>query len=457
MPDVDAAFNNFDAISYAKGNACLRQLAFWLGPETFFAGVDRHLSRHRFGTATLANLVEALQSVTDRDVSGWVERWLRTTGHDTIRVVRSARDGAEGMPSLLREGSRPHRVRVHGYDRSRGGGLLPVWEEVVDLSDDEVALPAADLVVPNSTGDTFARVVLDDRSREHAREGLDAVPHEHPRVLLWSTLLDEAARAELPVHALVGLVEAHLPGERAAVAVEHVLARSVATVRTVAVPEEVVRLLDRLSSVAMSVLDARDGRELPTALVQSVISAVLGTTHDEDLLRRWLGVGGPAGPLAPTHRWDAVVRLAALGQDVGRLVEEELRDDGSSTARLAALSARAAAPDAAAKRAALEQLLAEGTSNRELLALARGLWSAERRDLVDGLVPAFLHGAGDVGRRGQAMALVVGRATPTFRWSSEQRAALEHALQDHTLPPVLARTWADLLHDQRRTARHDPR
>ncbi len=90
MPDVDAAANNFDAISYAKGNSALRQLVTWLGDDDFLAGVNAYLTRHRFGNATLADFVDALDEATDRDVRGWVEAWLRTTGFDTLRVTRDA-------------------------------------------------------------------------------------------------------------------------------------------------------------------------------------------------------------------------------------------------------------------------------------------------------------------------------------------------------------------------------
>ena len=99
-PDVDAAANNFDMISYAKGNAALRQLVTWLGDETFLAGLNAYLTRHRLGNATLADFVSALDADSERDVLDWAERWLRTTGFDTIRV---ARDGE--VPVLTLEGS----------------------------------------------------------------------------------------------------------------------------------------------------------------------------------------------------------------------------------------------------------------------------------------------------------------------------------------------------------------
>ena len=178
-----------------------------------------------------------------------------------------------------------------------------------------------------------------------------------------------------------------------AVIVEHVLTRAAAAVRSVAVPEDVPGLLDQLARTAVEMLD----RDLPAAAVLSLVGTVVGTSRDTALLHGWLRDGGPRGRLAPTHRWDALVRLAELGEQVEDAVEAELRRDSSSAGRLAALSAGAAVPEATVKRAALDRLLAEDTSNRELGALSRGLWSAEQRDLVDPLVTAYLERAPEVG------------------------------------------------------------
>ena len=87
-------------------------------------------------------------------------------------------------------------------------------------------------------------------------------------------------------------------------------------------------------------------------------------------------------------------------------------------------------------------------SPSEVLALARGVWSPEQRDLVDPLVERHLEDMAVVARRGQAMALVAGRSAPSFRWRPEQLAALRQAAAADGLPPALARAWADLAHDQ---------
>lgn len=442
VPDVDAAFSNFDAISYAKGNACLRQLSFWLGEEVFLAGVNAHLTSARFGTATLDDFVSSLSSVTDRDVAGWVRAWLRTSGHDTLVLERTG----EGVV-LRREGSRPHRLRVTGYAVPAGDAALPtVWEQVVDLGEEPVTLPGADLVVANSTGDTFARVLPDAPSAGAVRAHLSRVPDTHHRAVLWAQLLDAAWRGEVAPTELLEMVEQHLPPEQDAAVVEHVLARLVPLIVRAEDPAALTGATERVSIVALRLLDLG----ATGAVAQSAAAAVLATTHDSVLLRSWLADEAPAGRLTPAQRWDVLVRLTQLGEDTDALVRAERAQDPSETGRLGELTARAARPQADAKEEALRLLLGEHTTNREIVALARGLFDAERRDLVDPLLERFLDGAVAVARRGQALAQVVGRATPVAQWSDDQLALLERAAVGEGLPPALARAWGDLAFDQRR-------
>ena len=57
VADAAQALLNFDGISYAKGASVLRQLVAWLGDEAFLAGLNAHFAAHRFGNATLADLL----------------------------------------------------------------------------------------------------------------------------------------------------------------------------------------------------------------------------------------------------------------------------------------------------------------------------------------------------------------------------------------------------------------
>jgi len=111
VPDTAAALLNFDGISYAKGASALRQLVTWLGEKDFLAGINDHFARHRFGNATLADLIDSLARATDRDVRTWAADWLRTTGVDTLTPEPVEADGHWSL-RVERDGSRPHRRRL---------------------------------------------------------------------------------------------------------------------------------------------------------------------------------------------------------------------------------------------------------------------------------------------------------------------------------------------------------
>ena len=59
--DADAALQDFDGISYAKGAAVLKQLVAHLGDEVFLAGLRDYFSTHAYGNAALADLLAAWQ------------------------------------------------------------------------------------------------------------------------------------------------------------------------------------------------------------------------------------------------------------------------------------------------------------------------------------------------------------------------------------------------------------
>src|SRR5262249_18409082 len=154
------------------------QLVTWLGWDTFVKGTNVYLTRHRFGNAELADYLEALDSVTDRDVRAWAESYLRTTGFDTIRVTR---DG--DVPVLVREGSRPHRFSVAGVE-----GAPVTGPRLVALEPEPLALPdlAGRPVIPNAADEAYAAVLLDDVSWQAAVDGLSALPDPLLRAVTWT-------------------------------------------------------------------------------------------------------------------------------------------------------------------------------------------------------------------------------------------------------------------------------
>ena len=315
VPDVDAALTNFDSISYAKGSSVLRQLVTWLGDDAFLAGVNDHLTRHRFGNATLDDFVASLDGASDRDVREWVRVWLRTSGFDTVRVTR---DG--DVPVLSREGIRPHRFTVTAYDDR----LRPVGSRLVDLGDEPVRLDewSGAVVVPNGRGETFARVRLDELSWAAVAGHLTDVEDSLTRTVLWATAFDLTETGDLDADGFVDLVAAHLPREQHATLVRNVLQHATGRLLPLRVPAgDAAAVVDRLADACRAGLSAAPDEQVAVALTQGLAA----TSRDAALLRGWLDAGRTEAGVAidPGMRWRVVHRLAEIGAADEALVEAE--------------------------------------------------------------------------------------------------------------------------------------
>ena len=92
--DVETVEQNFDGITYAKGASILKQLQAYVGRDAFLAGVRRHFANHAFGNATFDDLLAALAEASGRDLLGWADQWLKTTGINTIRPRFTVQNGS---------------------------------------------------------------------------------------------------------------------------------------------------------------------------------------------------------------------------------------------------------------------------------------------------------------------------------------------------------------------------
>lgn len=433
VPDVDAAATIFDAISYAKGNAVLRQLVTWLGDETFLSGVNAYLTRFRFGNATLPDLVEAFaEAAPGRDVRGWVEAWLRTTGFDTITVHRG-----DDVPVLRRRGTRPHRFTVTAYDTE----LREVGSRMVDLADDPVALVefAGRVVVVNAYGETYAEVAHDDVSLSHLRAGLTRIDDPLVRAVLWGDLLQG------PAADVLDLVRDQLPHEADASLAAAIVRRLTGPGLYRDVPPAQVE--DALAVVAAACGDGIAASGDDVDRVRALLPGWAAGTRAVGALRGALDEGR-VGPLdlTLTERWQLLVRLASLGELDEEAIEAERLAAPGVVADLGAARARAARPAPEAKAGAWAAAADPAVDNRRFATLMAGLWSSSRTELSAPYVARYLREAPAWAARGQAFAQVVGRAAPPQRLTPSELDLLRHQLVGD-LPTVLRRQWDDWVDD----------
>ncbi|MFZ4297135.1 aminopeptidase N [Streptomyces cinereoruber] len=457
VPDTASALLNFDGISYAKGASALRQLVTWLGEKDFLAGINIHFKRHKFGNATLADFIDNLAAATDRDVHGWAEQWLRTTGVDTL-TPRLDGEGLHWNLTVDRAGTRPHRISAGLYDRDPSGDLVLREHRELDVPQDapaELTGPRPALVVLNDGDLTYTKLRFDEVSAESALRGLSRVPDPLTRAVVWNALRDQVRDGDLAPADHLAVAGAHLAEETELALVQGVLAFARHQIADRYVPaDERPAALATISGIARALLRRTEDGEAP-GLRLTAVRAFVDSATTPDKIASWLDEGTVHGgpELDPELRWRILARLAVLGATDEAAIAAELERDPSATGQEGAARCRAALPDPEAKAAAWSALFdSDDLSNYLFTATAQGFWQPEQADLVREYVPRFYEAAVALGdRRGPAMAEAAGRyAFPAYAVDADSLALGERHLADTPMIPALRRKLVDQLDDLRR-------
>ncbi|GAA3457730.1 aminopeptidase N [Dactylosporangium matsuzakiense] len=444
IADTAVAFQNFDGISYAKGAAALRQLAVHLGDEVFLSGLREYFRRYRFGNAALTDFLAVIGDAAGRDLTGWAELWLRSTGANTLRPLPARAAGGPAGLTVEQSGRplRPHRLTVSAF--ASDGSVLRV-PFTIDAAATTVpgiaAAPAGTVLLLNDGDDTYAKVRFDPFSRAALPAVLPDLEDPLARAVIWASVMDAVRDGgEIPPSEFLALLVAALPAERQEGIFEEVLtfARE-SLARRGLIP---FGPLAEVCTAALAAAAPGSGRQLATARALAGVAGV-------PLLRSWLGDDAPEGLVIDADlRWSLLLRLAALGSaDPDEIAAEERRDPSSTGAERAA-ACRAAFPSAEAKAAAWEALVHD-SNPRLAIANAEAFWQAGQEALTDGYaeryftdVPAMLEG-----RYLPAALKVVRFAFPVY---SPRALASADALLRTDLDPLLRREIADGADELRR-------
>ncbi len=393
VADTDAAMLNVDGISYAKGASALRQLVEWVGDEAFVDAMRTYVSVHAFANATLDDLVNALAAASGRDVRGWADGWLRSSGVNTLAVEYAVTVDGTYESFAVRQTApdehptlRPHRLALGLYTRDddalRRRDVVPVDVLATALTEVPamVGRPVADLVLPNEGDLTFALIALDARSLDTVLSDLAALDDPLTRAVLWQALWEDVGHGRLAPSAYADLVVRALGPHDTEQLVAAVLTRGRAAADQAA-PARRPGLVDRLSRLS---LDATHAAVAGSDTQLAHARALVAVTTDVTTLRGWLDdVDVPAGLVLDADlRWRVLQRLAVLGAAADATIAAESERDPSSSGRLGALTARAALPGAADKERAWAQLTGGTLSNHELDAVAAGFWQRDQLDVV---------------------------------------------------------------------------
>ncbi|WP_288832483.1 aminopeptidase N [uncultured Corynebacterium sp.] len=354
-PDIETAEQNFDGITYAKGASVLKQLQAYVGRDAFFAGVREHFRNHAFGNATFADLLSALEKSSGRDLSGWSEQWLRTTGVSRLYPEISEDSFAVVQGS---EVQRTHRVGVGLYTLV-DGRVTRTHDTEIDITGARTEIPEFagvehDLALVNDRDLTYCLMGLTPQHQRFVLENLGAIEDPLARTLCWSSIWESVRGGELPAREFVRLVARFAPGEDQPSVQERLLAQATLAVKQYVDPAWRGEGMDLLNEAFRGaepavIFDRALARLTPN---EQTVAYLRGLARDSD---------------NKEVRWLALTSLVAAGEE--SLDAVDAVEDTSSEAALYRLRARAGVD----KRWAWDEIVGGQRSNLEARHLMDGL------------------------------------------------------------------------------------
>jgi aminopeptidase N len=285
----------------------MRMLKKHLGPERFWASINRYLTRHAYGNATSDDLRRAVLHATGENLDWFWDQWIYGAGYPRLRVS-------------------------HAYDSAAGSLVLTVRQTQVDTAraDSGGVRAATPLVfqgpvtvrVGTAAGDLRKQVRLDRREQVISIQGLKSRPNmvvfdefnamlkaltfEQPTPWLATQLARDPDlwNREWVISQLAGRTGDSLAGSalaRAARSADYFLTRA-----------QAIEALARFPApIAVPVLEAamRDTSALVRAVAVSGLGALGGPRSQEAALAAWKrdsSYGVRASALTALARMDSV-------------------------------------------------------------------------------------------------------------------------------------------------------
>ena len=365
--DVRTAKSNFDGITYAKGEATLRQLHYNVGDTGFRDGVRSYFKRFAFTNTVREDFVSEIAKASGHDLKAWTRAWLQTAGPNRVEAKWACKDGKvssfaiEQSPSSSKTLS-PHRARVALYKSEANGTLTEIAAEDVAYSEKLtptklVGQPCPDFVYPNSGDHDYALFALDPVSAKSARQVLTGGAKDPLlRIQVWGTLSQMVRDLKLPVREYLELAFAGIPKETDEDVLDVVLG-NYSAVRDnffrYLTPKEREALAPRFEGLVWDRVASAKGGSDAQMLFFDFYASIAQTPEALSRLKGFLASQNvPSGlSMDQERRWKLVKILAGRGaSDAEKLIDAEEKRDPSTSGKRHAYAALAAIATPEAKR-----------------------------------------------------------------------------------------------------------
>ena len=371
---TDQAVGNFDAITYEKGAAVIKQLVAALGDEAFRSGLHTYFERHAWGNATLADFLGALGDAADRPLDEWARLWLQSPSLNTLETRWSTDAGRitrmelrqtapERYPTL-----RPHATVIGLVAPSPETGKMAIDSIPVHIDGEVQPVPEAVgrsaplFAFPNHLDHDYALARLDQASVDFALERLPELPEPLMRQQVWSTLWEMVRDADLPSTEYLEAVRRFAPQETDRALVQSIIDRATVAQRRY-VPDEASDATARaLTGSALTAMRAAKEEDLRLIWARAATTIASSGDDIEHLIGLIDGTWQVDGFVPDQQmRWTLASKAVAHGlDDADERLEAERRRDPSDRGQRAVLRAEAGRPDAAAKSSTWQRINGRG-------------------------------------------------------------------------------------------------
>ncbi len=397
VPDTDAAYANFDSITYGKGAALIQLLVRTVGEDNFKEGLQRYFDKYAGRNATLSDLMKTLGEAAGEDLTDWQKFWFLTSGVNTMELAMTCMpeddDDDESTPPpadgpmvikklVIKQSSpgpkpllRPHRGQLALFHASQRNPKLPL--KLADTLDVEfsgaetevteaVGMACPDLIFPNYKDFDYIKLSFDEKSLAFLKQEISKIEDPLTRHMAWRSLWNQMVDGKMSAKDFAELILREAPHEKNPILLSDMLEMLVSqdphqatAVRYL--PDSIrAEFAERVeSSLKTSYLSAGRGSDARRIW----LDAYFGAAHSPaagTFLRTLIGAPAPgakksrrAAPstLDQEQRWDAIEALARIGTEgADTIIADELERDGTDRGRRRSIAAEAAIPDEASKK-----------------------------------------------------------------------------------------------------------
>ena len=400
IPNTDAAFANFDAITYSKGSATLFHLNHLVGPEAFRRGVSEYLLSHAYDNTTIDDFLGSISKAAGQDLGEWAADWLNEPGTNGVAVEFDCEDGVIAMLEVIQTAPqswptlRTHRTQLGFYDFDNGNvvtRLVPVTYSGV-RTEVTAALGGhcPDFIYANHGDWDFVRVDFDAEVLATLREHLNDFDDPLIRSMLWQGAYEMVLYQRLTPMEFIDFVLANVGDE----SVDEVVRLALGAMQGAwSYLQHLAQYNTSRAKVAARIEkylwqafhDSDPGSDRQLLMFDNYVNAVTNKPG----LERLAGLFGqavlPEGfVFDQDRRWKVMQRLNSFEHpDVDALLSMERLRDPSDQGRRHALSVVAARPDPEQQRRLMQQLLDpdSGLSVADTRAIAGGLFPVHQQAL----------------------------------------------------------------------------